>query len=177
MNNFASVMQCKAVWLGDLLPAVQMAEIGKLCEQDNLVKLPHNRFILPHSMIWQRGFVPPSDVAEQAYLQILAHIGCIPSCLLFGLSLSGQQLRSKRVLSELHAFEYMYLGVESILHNHTDPTFLEEADYLFSSSTMIDIFSYVATKGPSLGFNLQDSSVVQFAQIGLQGMTSTMNLN
>lgn len=177
MDNFDSVMECKALWLGDLLPAEQMAEIGILCAQDNLAKLPHNRFILPHSMIWQRGFVPPSDFVEQAYLQILAHIGCIPSCLLLGLSLSGQQFRSKRVLSELHAFEYMYLGVESILHNHTESTFLEEADYIFSSSTMIDIFSYVATKGPSLGFNLQESSVVQFAEIGLKGMTSTMNLN
>lgn len=177
MASFESVMECKALWLGDLLPSMRMSEIEQLCSTENLKKLPHNRFILPHSIEGERGFLSPSDAVEQAYLQVLAHVGCIPSCLLFGLSLSGQQLRTKRVLSELHAYEYMYLGIESVLQNHTEPTFLEEADYMFNSSTMIDIFSFVAEKGPDLGFDLQDSNVVQFAQVGLQGMTSSLKLN
>lgn len=177
MANFDSIMECKALWLGDLLPAKTMSEIEQLCANENLEKLLHKRFILPHSLVGERGFTSPRDAEEQAYLQVLAHVGCIPSCLLFGLSLSGQQPRTQRVLSELHAYGYMYLGIESILQNHTDSTFLDEADYMFASSTMIDIFSFVAEKGPSLGFHLQDSPVVQFATLGLKGMTSSLNLN
>lgn len=177
MTNFDSIMECKALWLGDLLPAKTMSEIEQLCANENLEKLPHKRFILPHSLIGERGFTSPRDAAEQAYLQVLAHVGCIPSCLLFGLSLSGQQPRTQRVLSELHAYEYMYLGIESMLHNHTDSIFLDEAEYMFASSIMIDIFGYVAEKGPSLGFDFQDSPVVQFANVGLKGMTSSLNLN
>ena len=177
MANFDAVMKCRALWLGYLLPAKTMSEIDQLCSRENLETLPHKRFILPYSLMGERGFVMPRNTSEQAYLQCLAHVGCIPSCLLFGLSLAGQQPRSEREISDLHAYEYMYLGIEFVLHNHTDSAFLDEADYMFTSSTMIDIFSFVAEKGPSLGFHLQDSPVVQFASIGLKGMTSSLNLN
>lgn len=85
---------------------------------ERLLKFPQSK---PHWRFEFRfGSPSPRDAAEQAYLQVLAHVGCIPNCLLFGLSLSGQQPRTQRVLSELYAYEYMYLGIESMLHNHTD---------------------------------------------------------
>lgn len=174
MINFDSAIESNALWLGDLLSTQATIEIEKLCSQSNLEKLPHKHFILPYSNMGERGFICPTDTDEQAYLQVLAHAGCIPSCLLFGLSLSGQQSKTRRVLSKLLAFEYMYLGIEFLLHNHTHPAFMDEADYMLVSSSLVDIFRFIVEKGPSLGFDLQDSPVIQFANISLQGMTSVI---
>lgn len=170
MCEIDSVMDTKGIWLGDLLSQSERIEIERICLHFNYSKLSDSQVISPHSPIAKRGFVPPTDTSSQAYYQVLAHMGCIPSCLLFGLSLSEYPPRSKRLLSQIHAFEYMYLGVESLLNNQTNDSFLNDAAFIFKTNAMLDILRFVVQEAPTLGSGQQDPKVIKFAEIWLNGM-------
>ena len=163
------VLNSMQIWTGELLHPDRIPEVNRLCDERFIKSLRHPQFILPHSILGEKGFIQLETAEQQAFCQILAHAGCIPSCLLFGLSLSDLPPLTPRVLCDINAYEYMYLGLEGMLYHHHEPGFVDEAGFLVGTRTMYNICQYVIERSKPLGFDHENTAVVNFAKICLAG--------
>lgn len=165
------------LWVGELLDPNRVAELNRLCSEEFILSLNHSRFILPQSILGERGFIPLETTEQQAFCQILAHAGCIPSCLLFGLSLSDAPPITPRVLCDINAYEYMYIGIEAILHQHNESGLVEEAEYFVGTKTMYQICQYVIEKSQTTRNEKLQDPVLEFAKICLASIKLGMRFD
>ena len=165
------------LWTGELLAKDRAEEVNRLCSKEFIQTLRHPQFILPQSILGERGFQALESVEQQAFCQILAHEACIPSCLLFGLSLSDVPPITSRVLCDINAFEYMYIGLEAMLYHHQDEGFVDEADFFIGTRAMYEICQYVIERSTPLGFEDEKTDVIQFAKICLAGIKTSIHLD
>ena len=165
------------IWTGELIAKDRIEEVNRLCSKKFIHTLKHPKFILPQSILGERGFKPLVSIEEQAFCQVLAHAGCIPSCLLFGLSLSNAPPLTSRVYCDINAYEYMYLGLEAMLYQHQNEGFVDEANFLASTRTLYEICQHVIEQSKSLGFKHEDTDVIKFAKVCLVGIKTNIQLD
>lgn len=151
----------KELWMGELVPESYYEEIEALCQRNMSLKTKHPSFLLPYSTIGKLGFKPIDNVVQQAICQVLAHAGCIPSCLIFGLSLSCSQPVSKRIISAEHSIKYIYYGLEQLIAKQRDPDFLAALNYIAGTRTYLNICEYLVDSQP---LSTKDP-VIQFARV------------
>ena len=165
------------LWIGELLAKGRVEEVNRLCSKEFIQTLRHPNFILPQSILGERGFIPLESAEQQAFCQILAHAGCLPSCLLFGLSLSDSSPITSRVLCDINAYEYLYVGLEMMLYQHQDDGFVDEAEFFIGTRAMYEICQYVIERSKPLGFDHEQTDVMQFAKICLAGIKTSIQLD
>lgn len=150
----------KKLWMGELVPENCYKEIKALCHINVPDKAKHPNFLLPYSTIGKQGFKPLDNVVQQAICQVLAHAGCIPSSLIFGLSLSHSQPPSKRVICADSSLQYIYFGLEQIIAKQHNSGFLKALDYIAGTRAYFDICKHLTHSQP---FSTDDP-VIQFAR-------------
>ena len=165
------------LYMGGLLDEKLELEVKSLIKSARAGRLDHPRIILPISSFGQYGFRPIKTITHQAFTQQLAYEGCIASTLLFGHSLSEISPLSSRVICEINAFEYMYIGLEAILFCCNEVGFAKAFEYVASSSVLYDVCHYVLAKTTSSNYVADNPDVVKFAQLMCCGAKHTVKID
>jgi|GEM_PF-1676133 len=149
------------VWLGNFVTAEQGWEAMQLRN----VPRKHPRFFYPYTMLGQRGLQRLNTLAEQAYCQKLAHMGCIPASLLLGYSLTREYGDTGRVICEVSGYQYLYFGIEGVLQHYIEPGFYEEVQLFFGDRLLLDVCKYLLRCYEPLGLDHGDHPVMQFCRM------------
>ncbi|WP_397472637.1 hypothetical protein [Rheinheimera sp.] len=149
------------IWLGNFITTEHVAEFNFIRKIAGV----HQRFLYPYTRQGRRGFQQLYSVEQQAYCQMLAHKGCIASCMLFGFSLSAAYRDSRRIICIKNAYEYAFLGIEGLLQCSVEDSFLDEVEQYLDSPVFYQICAFLAEKYPQFGGpEHQQHPVIQFCQ-------------
>jgi hypothetical protein len=129
----------KVCWLGNLVSEDQLHEIARGIKADR----SHDKFLYPYTKQGEIGFFPLETVAQQAFCQHLAHLGCIPATLLFGYSLSFDYIGTPRVICPHASIEYLFAGISAFLIHHRDKGFEREFAYFWGNYWFHEICRHV----------------------------------
>ncbi len=170
LNSFYGVFQ---VWLGNFVTAEQGVEVMHLQQTPR----QHHRFYYPYSSLGQHGLVRLNTLSEQAFCQTLAHMGCIPSALLLGYSLTREYGETRRVICDISAYQYAFLGIEGILQHCIEPGFYGEMQLLFADSLLLDICAYLLKSYQPLGLAHGHHPVIQFCHTVVRDCAGSIRLD
>lgn len=173
MNESNALYGVFQVWLGNFVTVEQRREVLQLQE------LPrhHHRFYYPYSRLGQRGLVRLNTISEQAFCQTLAHLGCIPAALLLGYSLTREYGDTRRVICNISAYQYAFLGVEGILRHSIEPGFYDEMQLLFADSLLMEVCFYLVRNYEALGLDHGNHPVIQFCHTVVRDCLGSMRLD
>jgi len=165
------------IWLGEIISPNQLNETQHIRQKQLAGQLKHYHFLYEYSIQGEDGFNPLENVQQQAFCQTLAHLGCIPSTLLFGFSLSTAYPKTQRIYCDINAYEYCFIGLEKIMIHHLENGFVIAAESITSNPTLYKICEYLISNSASLGFNQQHHPVLKFAQICMAGLKSELKFD
>ena len=149
MNNANMIHTPIDVWLGHFVTTEQMTEINYV---QQIVGV-HRNYLYPHTQQGKFGFQQLHTVEQQAFCQMLAHQGCIASCLLFGFSLSTAYQDSRRIICLKSAYEYAFVGMEGLLMLSSDTSFRQQIESFADSFVFYRICEFLVEMWHHFGGN------------------------